>query len=69
MASGLANFFVQFLTERGDLVLDPFAGSNTTGFVSEINERRWLSIEQDLTYAAQSRIRLGDPAFERHDTA
>jgi hypothetical protein len=69
MPSGLANFFVQFLTEPGDLVLDPFAGSNTTGYVSEIGNRRWLSIEQNLTYAEQSRIRLSDPTFERVDTA
>jgi hypothetical protein len=40
MPSGLANFFIQFLTNPGDLVLDPFAGSNTTGYVAEINTRR-----------------------------
>lgn len=65
MPSGLANFFVQFLTEPGDLVLDPFAGSNTTGYVSEANQRRWISIEQESAYARQSEIRLGDPAFTR----
>ncbi|MGE0205351.1 MAG: site-specific DNA-methyltransferase [Hyphomicrobiaceae bacterium] len=65
MPSGLANFFVQFLTEPGDLVLDPFAGSNTTGYVAEINDRRWVSIEQNLDYAEQSQIRLDDPALER----
>ena len=65
MASGLANFFVQFLTEPGDLVLDPFAGSNITGFAAEINGRRWLSIERNQDYALQSRIRLDDPTFGR----
>lgn len=69
MPSGLANFFIQFLTEPGDLVLDPFAGSNTTGYVAEINARRWLSIEQNFAYAPQSQIRLGDPAFNRVDIA
>lgn len=65
MPSGLANFFVQFLTEPGDLVLDPFAGSNTTGYVAEINMRRWVAIEENRDYAEQSQIRLDDPAFER----
>lgn len=69
MPSGLANFFVQFLTEPGDLVLDPFAGSNTTGYVAEVNDRRWLAIEQNASYARQSEIRLDDPALERMDPA
>ena len=69
MPSGLANFFVQFLTEPGDLVLDPFAGSNTTGYAAEMNERRWLSIEQNRAYAQQSLIRFSDPAFRRVDVA
>jgi site-specific DNA-methyltransferase (cytosine-N4-specific) len=64
MPSGLANFFVQFLSEPGDLVLDPFAGSNTTGYAAEINQRRWLSIERNHAYAEQSEIRLRDPAIE-----
>ena len=40
------------------MVLDPFAGSNTTGYVAEMNQRRWLSIEQNPTYAQQSQIRF-----------
>ncbi len=36
MPLGLAAFFIEFLTNPGDLVLDPFAGSNTTGFAAEI---------------------------------
>jgi DNA modification methylase len=31
----LPRFFVRFLTSPGDLVLDPFTGSNTTGGVCE----------------------------------
>ena len=38
-------FFIKFLTDANDLVLDPFAGSNTTGYVAESTLRRWLSIE------------------------
>jgi len=50
MPMGLAEFFIKFLTEPGDLVLDPFAGSNTTGAAAEYLQRRWLSIEADLDY-------------------
>jgi DNA methylase len=68
MPAGLANFFVQFLTEPGDLVVDPFAGSNTTGFVAELNKRAWLSIEQNGDYAVQSRIRLDHGALHTLET-
>jgi DNA modification methylase len=61
MPLGLAAFFVQFLTSPGDLVLDPFGGSNTTGFSAELLGRRWLSIEIDRKYGTQSRLRFKDP--------
>jgi site-specific DNA-methyltransferase (cytosine-N4-specific) len=51
-------FFVRFLTEPGDLVLDPFAGSNVTGAVAEQNGRRWLASERDADYVAGSRLRF-----------
>lgn len=43
-------FFIDFLTNEGDVVLDPFAGSNTTGQASELVKRQWLSFEIDKTY-------------------
>lgn len=58
MPEKLAEFFVRFLTEEGDLVLDPFAGSNTTGAVAERLNRRWLAIEEDQDYAAASEVRV-----------
>ena len=54
MPATLVEFFVKFLTDEGDTVLDPFAGSNTTGAVAESLGRRWLSVEADWTYAAHS---------------
>lgn len=54
----LPRFFIQFLTESGDLVLDPFAGSNTTGAVSEQLARQWISVEKDRTYAEDSQLRF-----------
>lgn len=58
MPLGLSAFFIQFLTSPGDLVLDPFAGSNTTGFAAEHLGRRWASIEVRKEYSRQSAIRF-----------
>jgi hypothetical protein len=65
MPAELAAFFIAFLTEPGDLILDPFAGSNTTGFVAELLGRKWVSIEANEDYAIQSRIRFEDPGLLR----
>ncbi len=59
MPLGLTNFFIQFLTDPGDLVMDPFAGSNVTGFCAEMQKRRWVAIEKEKEYAEQSKLRLG----------
>jgi DNA modification methylase len=39
--------FIDWLTEPGDLVFDPFAGSNATGKAAEVHGRSWLSLEPD----------------------
>jgi site-specific DNA-methyltransferase (cytosine-N4-specific) len=54
----LPRFFIEFLTDPGDLVLDPFAGSNTTGAVAEQLKRRWIAVEKDRTYAKDSELRF-----------
>lgn len=59
-------FFIRFLTDKGDLVLDPFAGSNTTGYAAESLERRWLAFELEETYLRASLFRFEDP-FEDTD--
>lgn len=62
----LPSFFIEFLTDPGDTVLDIFAGSNTTGSAAEKLGRRWLAFEKDLAYLAASAFRLIDelPAEE-----
>ena len=49
MPHDIVEFFIRFLTKKS-LVLDPFAGSNTTGYVASKLGRKWLSIEKDLNY-------------------
>lgn len=43
----VAAAFVLAFTQPGDLVLDPFAGSNATGFACEQLGRRWVAVEPD----------------------
>lgn len=57
---GFAQFFIRFLTAEGDLVLDPFAGSNTTGYVAETHGRAWLAFELNEEYLAGSYLRFSE---------
>lgn len=54
----LPEFFIKLLTEEGDSVVDPFAGSNTTGIVAETLRRRWIAIERVPEYLAASKLRF-----------
>lgn len=54
----LPEFFINFLTNENDLVLDPFAGSNTTGYVAERLQRRWIAIEKVKDYLEGSKFRF-----------
>jgi DNA modification methylase len=60
--SALPEFFLKLLTEPGDIVLDPFAGSNVTGRVAESLDRRWIAVDLQDAYVRASAIRFGlDP--------
>ncbi len=54
----LPEFFINMLTEPGDVVLDIFAGSNTTGQVAEVGRRRWLAFELSHEYVGASALRF-----------
>jgi site-specific DNA-methyltransferase (cytosine-N4-specific) len=56
--AAVPEFFVRFLTRTGQLVLDPFAGSNVTGQVAEGLERNWVSVEINADYVLGSRFRF-----------
>jgi site-specific DNA-methyltransferase (adenine-specific) len=49
---------VELFTDPGDLVLDPFCGSGTTGVACLRLGRRFIGVEKDATYAAVARERL-----------
>lgn len=54
----LPEFFIRFLTDPGDVVVDIFAGSNTTGYVAESEGRKWLAFEARIDYLAASGFRF-----------
>jgi DNA modification methylase len=54
----LPEFFIKYLTNPGDVVVDIFAGSNTTGLVAESLDRRWLSYDLSREYLAASAFRF-----------
>ncbi len=56
--AALPEFFIEFLTEPGDLVVDPFAGSNITGHVAEEHGRRWIAMDTDEDYLQGSQARF-----------
>lgn len=56
----LPEFFMKMLTVYDDFVVDPFAGSNTTGMVAEALDRRWLAIDTDETYLEASKFRFDE---------
>ena len=60
----IPDFFIRFLTNPGDIVLDIFAGSNTTGEAAEENQRRWIAFEIERKYVAGSALRFIDTTSE-----
>ncbi|MFQ5854609.1 MAG: DNA-methyltransferase [Anaerolineae bacterium] len=56
--AALPEFFIKMLTEEGDLVLDPFAGSNTTGAVAERLRRHWIAVDNVELYLEGSQYRF-----------
>lgn len=67
MPEQLAEFFIKLLTQEGDVVLDPFAGSNTTGAAAARLGRKWISIEprDDYIRGSVGRFQLPHPKLKR----
>lgn len=56
--AALPEFVIGLCTEPGDVVLDPFCGSNMTGWVAEDMGRRWISFEIQEDYLIGSKFRF-----------
>lgn len=55
-----AEFFIKFLTDEGNTVFDPFAGSNMTGYAAEHLQRKWIACELREEYIKNSMLRFGE---------
>ena len=58
----LMRWLLRLITEPGDIVLDPFGGSGTTGVAALAEGRRVIIIERDPAFAAICRARLSHAA-------
>jgi len=56
--SGIPEYFIRLLTDEGETVLDPFAGSCVTGEVAESLRRRWVCCEISEEYLRGARARF-----------
>lgn len=56
--AALPAFFIRMLTDKGDMVLDPFAGSCVTGEVAEQMGRKWICCELEDNYISGARGRF-----------
>lgn len=63
----LPEFFIKYLTDKNDLVVDIFGGSNTTGFVAEQLKRKWISVDLDPSYSAMSAFRFLPKSLSEKD--
>lgn len=56
----LPEWFIRLLTDPGDLVLDIFGGSMTTGWAAERTGRQWIGMDLEPEYVQASRYRFFD---------
>ena len=56
--AALPEYFIRMLTDVGDLVVDPFAGSCVTGAVAEALQRKWIGCELDERYLEGAKARF-----------
>lgn len=54
----ILDYLIRLTTVEGALVMDPFAGSGSTGVACAMNGRRFIGFEQDETHAAVARKRI-----------
>ncbi len=58
--AALPDFYTKMLTDPGDIIVDPFGGSNTAGMVAEGLGRRWIIGEEVEEYLQASRFRFDE---------
>lgn len=56
--AGLCDFFIKTFSNENDIILDPFAGSGTTGLSAEKNNRGYILIDDKPEYIQLMKDRL-----------
>jgi len=64
----LPEFFIRFLTSENDIILDPFAGSCTTGEAAERLHRKWIGFELRADYLDGAHFRFEKGGLVREDS-
>ena len=54
------SWLIRLVSKKGDTVLDPFAGSFTTGVACKMLNRNFIGIEQNEEYCQIGRARIGE---------
>jgi len=54
----LAEYFIKGATKEGDLILDPFMGTGTSGVAAKRNNRNWIGFEMQEEYIKKSLERI-----------
>ena len=54
----LLELIIRASSHEGELVLDPFFGSGTTGVAAKLLKRKWIGIELNKTYINAAKKRL-----------
>jgi DNA modification methylase len=65
-AEAWAEYYIEKLTEPGDLVLDPFCGPGTVPAVCIRKGRRFIGVEKDEAVCQQAKLRI-ERAYATHD--
>lgn len=64
----LPEFIIGLCSEPDDVILDPFAGSNMTGYVAETMDRKWIALEESEEYLQGSVYRFEPPTQHNGDS-
>jgi site-specific DNA-methyltransferase (adenine-specific) len=62
---GIPEFFTKLFTKEGDNVLDPFAGSGSTGLAAEAQKRNVVLIDNKMEYFEVMKKRISTPTADR----
>jgi site-specific DNA-methyltransferase (cytosine-N4-specific) len=63
--TALPEYFIRMLSDPGDVVFDPFAGSCVTGEAAENSMRQWIGCELSESYLEGALARFAEPRTPR----